>query len=434
MRACITTFLASSLLMLAGFSFAEPAGDDKPKSDDLKGKQEQTAGRELHVVGIYEGYTKTDGKIHGGKAQVSVSRPGKLVTLVLVSNDPVTWEVTPSKDTRIEKVILGGSHKAAVKGIPDKTQVIEAFREGTKPAISFFTYSVNSPAFHPLAEAIAEMTGQKIASFTGQYRADSDKPLVVDAVQNDERLSADYPQPVPAATLPKLTFMAHHFVSGRHHFETSWSFGEYTLAGPVVNSLRPLPDRVAKIAYDPIGKKYYGIADHGLALVDMDKKTVTKIDMGLDVPKMSWPAAITFDTKRERVLVTTSTHGYLFAYCPKTQKWEVLADKLNAPALTYHPKDDALYGVRGNGDGELFQLNEKGAMINSIKLDGPILPGMLNLGPGVTGVQLAPADDKLVLLVAPVGPRPSEGYKARWSYVYMVDQKTGKAQLTWKGK
>src|SRR5262245_24786810 len=378
----MAAFLAS-LMIFAGFLGCVQAGDDKPKADELAPKQEQAAGRELHVVGIYEGYTKTDGKIHGGKAQVSVSRPGKLVTLVLVAYDPVTWEITTSKDTRIEKVILGGSHKTAVKGIAADVAVVEAFRESNKPALAFFSYSVNSPAFHALAEAIDTMTGQKIASFNGQYQAESGKPLVVDALQNDERLSADYPQPVPARTLPKLTFTAHHFVSGRRPFDEFRSFGEFALSGPTINSLKPLPDRVGRITYDPVGKKHYGISDHALALIDMDKKTVTKIDMGLHVPKMSWPAAITFDTKRERVLVTTSTNGYLFAYYPKTQKWEVLADKLDAPALTYHPQDDALYGVRGNGDGELFQLNENGALIKSAKLDCPILPAMLKLGPGV---------------------------------------------------
>ncbi len=32
----------------------------------------QAADRELHVVSIYEGVTKTDGKIHGGRAVVAV--------------------------------------------------------------------------------------------------------------------------------------------------------------------------------------------------------------------------------------------------------------------------------------------------------------------------------------------------------------------------
>src|SRR5262245_35417542 len=67
---------------------------------------EAKAERELHVVGLYEGFTKSGGKVHGGKALVSVKRPGKQVTLVLAAYNSVTWEVSADPDTRLEKVIL----------------------------------------------------------------------------------------------------------------------------------------------------------------------------------------------------------------------------------------------------------------------------------------------------------------------------------------
>ena len=422
------------LPLVVAWSIGVPClGGDEPKPDPA-GKQEQTAARELHVVGIYEGFTKSEGKIHGGRALVTVNRPGKQVTLVLVSYDPVTWDVSLGKDTKLEKVILGGSHRAAVKGIPERVEVVEAFRGAKNATLPFYTYKIETPGFRSLVEVIATTTGRKIANFTGSYRAEASQPIVVDSVQDDERFSADFPQPVPAAKLPKLTFMAHHYVSGRRSFEVSCSFGQFTLAGPNADTLKPLPARVDRITYDPAGKKYYGISDHGVAVIDMEMKTATKIEMGLDVPQMSWPADITFDTKRDRVLVTASTNGYLFAYYPKTKKWEVLAEKLDAPALTYHPKDDSLYALKGDGSGEMYQLNEKGAVIKTTKLDGSIVPGMLNLGPGVNGVQLVPASDKLVLFAQPVGLQPLEDAGPKRSYMYLIDQKTGKAQLTWKAK
>ena len=116
------------------------------------------------------------------------------------------------------------------------------------------------------------------------------------------------------------------------------------------------------------------------------------------------------------------------------EKWSVLVEKYFLTALTYHPKDDTLYALKYDFDGELQHINEKGAVVKTVKLDGPIPPGLIGHQPGVTGVQLIPAGDKLVLLVAPAGVRTSEGAGPKWSYIYLVDPKTGKALLTWKDK
>lgn len=215
------------------------------------------------------------------------------------------------------------------------------------------------------------------------------------------------------------------------------SFGEFTLAGPKADTFKPLPDGVARMTYDPTDKKYYGIADHGLAVVDpekKEKKKYEKLDPGLDVPKISWPSGVTFDTKRNRVLLITSGGpGYLYSYTPKTGKWEALAERPPA-VITYHPKNDMLYGLKGNDDRILQHIDNKGEVTSTVKLDGEFVPGLLGLGPGVTGVQLIPADDKLILLVAPTDRFGGEGMASKWSYMYLIDPKTGKAQLVWKEK
>jgi hypothetical protein len=320
-------------------------------------------------------------------------------------------------------------------------EVVEAFRGGKNPALPFFLYKRDAPALRPLVEALDGMTGQSVSSFTGAHRAEAGEPLRVDEVQNDERFSADFPKPVAAKDLPKLVFHAHHYVPGPRPHEVSRSYGEFTLAGPKADSLQPLPDRVGRITYDPIGMKHYGISDHGVAEIDLAKKKVNKLDPGLDVPEISWPADVTFDTKRERLLLITSGGGgYLYAYYPKTGKWEVLAEKLRLNNLTYHPKDDTLYAVkveRGGEGGlgaELQHINAKGAVVKTTALDGPLVPGTIGDGPGVQGTQLIPADDKLVLLIAPTDRLGSEIPGPKWSYMYLIDLKTGKAQLTWKEK
>jgi hypothetical protein len=409
--------------------------DDKPKADP-PAKAKEADNRELHVVGLYEGFTRTGDTIHGNKALVTVDRPGKRVTLVLTAAHPMTWEVTLGKDTTLEKVILGGRERSRVKGIPAKVEVVEAFG-ARRSGLATYAYRVDSPEFRTLVDALDREVGLPIASFTGAYRAEAGVPLMVDEVQNSELLSADFPKVDPNAKFPKVTFLANHYVPGGWPHEMTVSFGEFTLAGPVADSLKPVPARVSRVAYDPAGKKYYGIADHGLAAIDMKSKKAAKIDLGLDVPEISWPADVTYDTKRDRLLLITSGGGgYLYGFYPKTERTEVLAEKLRLNNLTYHPKDDVLYSVKADreGGGELQHINAKGAVVKATKLDGPLVPGILSMGPGVQGAQLIPADDKLVLLVAPVGHRGSEVPGPQWSYMYLIDPKTGKTQLTWKSK
>lgn len=419
------------------FAAPLPASDDKkPAEPPAKEKAKEDKDHELHVVGVGSGFTKSNGQIHGDRAQVQVSRPGKKVTLVLVAHKPMTWEVGVSKGTTIEKVILGGN-KAAVKGLPEKVEVIEAFRGAKDAKLPFAAYKVDDPGFRSIVEALDDMTGRKLSSFTGVDRADADSVIAVEDVSDDERFSIDYPKPVPAAKLPKLTFQAHREVPGKLPHEVTRSFGEFTLAGPKAGAFQPLPDRVSRMAYDPNGKKYYGIADHGLAALDLEKKKVNKLDPGLGVPEISWPADVAFDTKHDRVLLTSSGGGgYLYAYYPKTGKWEALAEK-PPNAIVYHPKDGVVYGLKGDlrgGVPELQEINAKGAVVTSVKLDGQFLPGIFVLGPGPGSVQLVAADDKLVMLINPVNHFGAERPAPKWSYMYLLDQKTGKAQLVWKEK
>src|SRR5262245_35988779 len=213
----------------------------------------QETSRELHVVGLYEGFTKTDRKVHGGKALVTVQRPGKRVTLVLTAYDSVTWEVTAGPSTQVEEVFLCGYHRQAVKGLPKGVKVVEAFREDRKGDLSlaFYTYRLDSPQFRALAEALHRKTGLKVSSFYGNYRAKLEEPIVVERVQDEPRLSPDWPTPTPLAELPRLTFKALHFTPGKFGHQLQVAYGDFTLNGPKVDSLKPAPKGVWRMTYDP---------------------------------------------------------------------------------------------------------------------------------------------------------------------------------------
>jgi hypothetical protein len=393
--------------------------------------------QELHLVGIYEGNVETGNQIHGPRATVHVDRPGKHVTLVLVTYDPVTWEITPTEGTEVAKVFLGGNRTQAVKGLPAGVAVVETWRQVPAEQLRYANES-NSPAYRRLARQAEKLTGLRVCSFQGAYCPDA--PFKIDRVQDSPRLASTYPQPSPPGDLPPgangLSFDAHYYVSrDRHGIGRDTSFGPYTLLGPKKASLKSVP--VSRITYDPVGKTYYGIVGHDFALVDFDRGKAVPIEVGLDVPPLSWPCEVTFDTKRERVVLGSSAGGgYLYAYEPKSGKWSVISKRPGAfDAFAYSEQDDCLYGVileyGEEGNRPFFgKVNMQGAVLSRKELTDPFLPGSLSAGPGVCTTQVVVAGDYVVVLAAPGGLDP-EGGPDGW-YIYLIDPKSGKAWLTAK--
>jgi hypothetical protein len=395
---------------------------------------------EVHIVGIYEGDTETGDEVHGPRALVHVDRPGRKVILVLTSYGPVKWEVSLGDDTSLEKVILGGRGPQEVKGLPGDIPMEKP--QETRGRVSLSSvYRMNSPAFPRLVRWIADYTGrQQIASFHGVYRPE--EPVVIDRVQEDPQLSATYPEPTPLTELPgeaaKLTFKAHHYLpTGPYGHGLDASYGGFTLEGPKIDTLVPLPKGVMRIAYDPTGEQYYGIAGHGVAKVDLKRQQVAEMELGLDVPPISWPCEITFDTKRRRVILGSSGGGgYLYAYSPDDDRWSVISKRPGAfDAFGYSEREDCLYGVLFEYDGEanrasLAKVSAQGAVLRKIPLRGPVAPGSLTTGPGVSSTRVVPVGEYVVILTTPGGLH-GRGATSD-SYIYLVDPETGRTWVTSK--
>jgi hypothetical protein len=293
------------------------------------------------------------------------------------------------------------------------------------------------------------MTGQELRSFQGAFRAHPDKPFVVDAVQNDPRLASDYPRVTPAAELPKLRFRAVRLVRG--WFGPTASYGDFTQAGPDAASLKPLPWGITRLVHDPAGKKYYGLADHELHEVDLENRTSKKLGLGPAAWWVSRPYAITFDTKRERLVVAAEPggFGYLYTYTPRTGAWSFLVDPNNnidvyelnnnlyPKALAYHPGDDTIYGLVNNWRGDdgdmptLYRYNALGGIVKKTRLGPPMCPGLFGRSRGGNWTQLVSVDD-LLAAVFTIGARPWDDRDKPESFLYLIDPKTDKVRLAWK--
>jgi hypothetical protein len=431
------------------------------------GPQVKEDDRELHVVFVGQGVTKTGDQIHAAKAAVRVDRPGKMVTLVLCASDAVTWDLTLAPKTRLTRVVLGGREKQAVRGLPPQVDVVEAFeqrppaglggargRRGGPPALPAMIGGfdqIDTPMFRSMVRSIREITGQEIASFQGARQAERNKPFLVDHVQSDPRLRSDYPQPVPAAEVPKVEFRALDFTTvlpprGIPRFATSHqaSYRDFTLTGPAGADAQRLPPDVISLTLNPATKKMYGLTSRAVVEVDLANNGWVPLDPGPDLPPITRPAGIAFDTKRNRLLVMDR---YLYAYDLNAGTWSAteLKDFVRPTALAYHPREDAVFALGqswppGDDSGALvlYRYDDKGALIEKIRLSEPlssavVRPGLLGAGGGTGGpVQMIASGDFLVVLAT---DRVRSGLQQKLeTYIFLVEPKTGKARLTWRAE
>jgi hypothetical protein len=415
--------LASILLTSPGISAPAPA---KPP-----------ANTELHVVSIYQGAPGPA----GGPARVAtvvVDRPDKEVTLVLSANEPVTWEVTATAKTKVKKVILAGYHKQSAN-LPKGAEQVDYFYEGRegKPYM-YMDYRIDSSRFRTAIQTINELTRQEVKSFRGAPKSNPADPFTVDAIQDDPRLASGYPWPTPAADLPKVKFQAVYFAPKGGH-DVASSYGDFAATGPDRDSLKPMPNSIRRLAFDPKGKKYYGLTMHEVHEVDVQKRTSTKMDPGDSVPRINWPSAITFDTKRDRLLVFASRA--IYEYVPATEKWSVMLDLPRGPHLTaiaYHAKDDNLYGLGqefGDESGQpiLHQMNNKGALLKSTELPAPMFAGILGRYGPESRAQLISTGNYLAVVVGGAPQRDGSGKPTKAeSFLFLIDPTTEKVTLGWK--
>lgn len=379
------------------------------------------AERELHVIGVYEG---TNGTTHG---EVLVNRPGQNVTLFLSAYDSIDWQITVGGGTTIERVFLSGYYHQSVQGIPASTPVIEnVFSEGG--SYLFVGYTLGSSRMLRSVPVVNEITGQEISSFHGSYQAPA-TPFVVDAVQDEPLLSADYPQPVPLSELPDL-----HFKVATYD-PTRITLHDYTLAGPTDGG--PLIPESQRMSADAAGRFYYGGND-GLIAFDTQTGTAQIIPLPEHISREGWQMGTAFDRTRNRaLLVTLAGEGFLYSFTPATQQWGVVSSMQNRDfdCLEYHDADDSVYGVTLSHEDTYYSKvvglsAGDGSFRKEIAL--PIFP--FDIDPFGHLSELVSVGDYLVLLLQPRNWYYYPGRGLPEARIYLIDPRTGEVWLTYREK
>ena len=237
--------------------------------------------------------------------------------------------------------------------------------------------------------------------------------------------------------LNKLRFTAVYITKGARPFAQSASIGEFTVNGPNRETLRPLPSRTVRAAVDGKMQQYFTLTHHDAFRMDSNVTNPTQLKPALaEEQRISWPCGLTFDTKRNRLLVISrGGKGYLYSYSPTQNKWSVLADANNIDfaAIGYSEGDDLTYGLyqgyRDQSGPTLCQFNSLGAIIKSISLKNPQLAESIGRSPVSSIVQLIPLKNHIVVIVTP--EHRSEDTRNTKTHLYVINKSNYEVRRTW---
>jgi hypothetical protein len=358
--------------------------------------------RELHIVGIYQGIERTDGRIHGPEANVTLDRPGTSVTLMLGSYGAVRWKLHLTPGTVLERVVVYGGRAARSEVIRDDA-----------PSVSFdvipdlrYTYQAEGYEFRALIEQAPKRLGfDAVASFSGSYEAPPEG-FLIDRIQTTApELKAD---PLAQLVIPGDEIPA-------------------TLTAILEGAAAPADSG-------------YRFTDEGFEVTQADGKT-RGYPVNLDVPEISWPMAVAHDPKGQRLFgVSLGGEGYLYQYDIKASVWSVVASMsgFDASGMIYDPAGDRLIVIGGGliADIGLVVFDLRGNA-TAVRVGRDSLPGFGDLydpgngpAPGlrILGIE---GDQILVTTDAAFGRRALSftGFRT-----YLIDVRTGAPRLAAYGK
>jgi hypothetical protein len=377
------------------------------------------AERELHVVGVYEG---TGG---GTAGKITVDRPGQSVTLFLSSYDSVTWQLTATPNTTIERVFLQGYYEQNVAGLPGGSTRLPQFIRGWHriPDRRLLCRFVEIPALHSGRQP-DDWAGDR--QLHGAYQAPAE-PFLIDAVQDDPRLSFANPRPVPPEELPDVRYQFATWQGSQPVKVEEFTLSEEGGLAALRNYIRLSPDAAKQF--------YYG-GDDGLTKVGASTGNSEHIPLPEYAQREGWQMGTAFDTLRSRGLVVTlSGEGFTYAYNPANGQWSTAFSMQNRDfdCLEYHAASDTLWGVTVSHEDSVYAKlvgvkAADGSLAKEIQL--PIFPFDIDFSDH--RAEVVSTGEYLVLLFQPRQNFYTGARSIPESRIYLVDPRNGQLWLTYR--
>lgn len=352
------------------------------------------ASPELHVVGVYEGNTKTNDNIHGPEVHIQIDRDENPVILTLTSYEPVRWFVEMTPQTRLEKIILSG-YRADESEVYLRGDLYSPERLPER----IFTYKNQGENFRQMVDLLTSKTGvEALSSFHGSYRAKTE-PFIIDSISNAPENRPDY-------------------------------LKEYLAPDVAPEQLKAYLEADAT----PVDS-HINFSDKGFTVTHAGE--TKEFPVTLDVPPISWPMAAAYDPKRNRLYgVTLVGEGYIYSYDVGEDSWSILSsmDNFDAYSMIYDSAGDRLIIGLGMTSKGLVAFDMETQTLESISLDAQDFPGFADLyDPGngsAPSLQVMAIYKNFVIARVPNLDSPitrrSQNQKSR---TYLIDVETGDVTL-----
>jgi hypothetical protein len=347
---------------------------------------------DFHVVSFYEGFGATSST--GGTATVEVDRAGGAVVLVLNAYEPIQWTITATASTTLLAVVAY-SYEPQVLNVPPGTLTAQLSLIGDNDGDYWGipgAVAENEARLNATVWSI-ERLGAFPATVTGDYTAPG-TPFVVGAGNQDwldqwvTGEAVREGQTWNVATRANLVasvqgdlFLPLLTPPNNPLSPTPGGLPQVALASPlgIVQPLVPLPGGVTNYALGP-NLLPFGLNSAGPGFLDFASFGVTPIPPDPTLTPFSFVNAITFDSLRNRLLVSSfGGGGVLYAWDLASNQWSELANPNNdAPsAIAYHPVYDLTFGLRVDPYAPVpYSLNRydaTGTMIGSVPLALPVI-------------------------------------------------------------
>jgi len=321
---------------------------------------------EVHVVALRRGKAAPPGVLQGAErftrtyAEVKVTFTARPVVLVLMGEEPILWQVKPAEGVRLHAVILMGRERQTLGSLPQDPIVFQRFT--TRGGGGLVVLSSSGPAFAVLNDDLLEFAGRPITVLLGQSEYPGE-PIVVGPENREWDRQRAFRQTLVETWLLHEEAMepqrARQFAGVADlRFPAVWlcqsggrqgaASGEFTVAGPIIASLRNLPHpELRRMAIDAKEDLQFGLNHNNeLRLVDPKSEELPSVQgpPGTDRTRFS---AMALDTKRRRlVLAPERDKTPLWALDLGRSEWLVLGDPgYRLTALAYSPGEDAFYAA-----------------------------------------------------------------------------------------
>lgn len=183
-----------------------------------------------------------------------------------------------------------------------------------------------------------------------------------------------------------------------------------------------------RVVADSRRQKFYAAYPHYVLQIDGQTHAATVMSLENVTPRLSWPTSITYDTKRDRALLTSlGGEGFLYAFPSTNAVWSMLSTlgDLDIDCITYSPYHDALFGLDTSAR-VLHKFSPAGQHLDSMEV-ALQLPGYdwLNYD-----AQLVATGENLVLLVGPGSQfQPPSTREER---MYLINPSSRQTTLTYR--